>query len=447
MKIRTHFRLLTAGILAAPILFFIIQALLWRLQTLGRDIPIYEEIAPYFNESINPDEWERIAKFIQFRLKPDTDICVLRNDFTVIYSTLDGFIPGENIEPAKILKSITMGNPRYAYRFESPEWIPGGTAFVLTRLDRQSSRPTPQGLIILTFIIISAFVAVFALAMSFFIARSITRSVLFLEAATRRLAEGELDAAVKIKSSNNEITSLGGYLNRMRIALKEEEGRRSRFIMGITHDLKTPLALMKGYAEAIEDGLTGDPALLARSTHIISAKADQLEGMIDELIDFVRVDGGQWRRNLQPVRIAALLGAYIKPLKDDAELLNRRVETRIDIPDHIVIPLDERLTLRALENLISNALRYTGNNGLLRIEAALRNNRIIIEISDNGPGIDETDLPHIFEIFYRGSSSRREQGMGLGLAVVKGIADSHGWELSAESEKGKGSLFRIVIPL
>jgi signal transduction histidine kinase len=224
-----------------------------------KKMPIYEEITPYFDKTLDPDEWEDLATFV-LRTRPNTDIAVLRNDFMVIYSSFDDFIPGEPADKNNIMRLITAENFRYGYGFESAGWIRGETVFILVRLDREAQYPqTPVNFLLTTFIIISGFVALFALAMSLFIAKSITRSVLFLEAATRRLAAGELDVAVDIKGSN-EITSLTGSLNRMRIALKEEDNRRSRFIMGITHDLKTPLALIKGYAEAIEDGLTGDPA-------------------------------------------------------------------------------------------------------------------------------------------------------------------------------------------
>jgi signal transduction histidine kinase len=290
---------------------------------------------------------------------------------------------------------------------------------------------------------------IFVLVMSLIIARSITQSVLILEAATRRIASGELDLALEVKGSN-EITSLTASLNRMRLALKEDQQRRSRFIMGITHDLKTPLALIKGYAEAIEDGVADG----GRSLEIIATKVDQLEGMIDDLLDFVQVDSGEWRKNLSRVNLDSFLSIYTRRIRDDAALLNRRVEISIELPGELEVPMDERLAIRALENLTNNAIRYTAEDGLIKIFAYVKETdtfkkQAVIEVSDNGKGISEEDLPHVFETLYRGSNSRREQGMGLGLAVVKGVADSHGWQISVDSNSSgiQGSRFRIVIDL
>jgi signal transduction histidine kinase len=295
---------------------------------------------------------------------------------------------------------------------------------------------------IIIIIMLFLFPTVFAIIMSLVIARSITKSVMVLENATKRIAEGELDLAVDARGSN-EITSLTNSLNKMRNELKEEELRRYRFIMGITHDLKTPLTLIKGYAEAIEDGITEDTA---GSTGIIAAKADQLEGMINDLIDFVRMDTGEWRSQLKQVNITAFLRDTAKAMTADAELLRHQFLPDIALPEDLTVPMDERMVLRALENLVNNAIRYTPNDTIIHMSAARKDNVVLLTISDNGPGIDKEDLPHIFEMFYRGTSSRREQGMGLGLSVVKWVTDSHGWTIAVSSEPGKGTCFSITVP-
>jgi signal transduction histidine kinase len=293
---------------------------------------------------------------------------------------------------------------------------------------------------------------IFAIIMSLLIARSITRSVLVLENATRRIAEGELDVSIDVKGSN-EITSLTNSLNKMRNTLKEEEQRRYRFIMGVTHDLKTPLALIKAYTEAIEDGITEDPASHTSATEIISAKADQLEGMINELLEYVRMDSGEWRGQLQKVNITAFLQDAARAFAPDVELLHHEFRSEITLPANVFVSMDERLILRALENLVNNAIRYTPNGSVITLSAGLVEgkaaNTMRLTVRDNGPGIDRADLPHVFEMFYRGTASRREQGMGMGLAVVKWAVNSHGWSIAVSSDREgkKGTDFCIAIPI
>ena len=302
-----------------------------------------------------------------------------------------------------------------------------------------------HSILLITFIIL---LIVFAICTSIIITRTITRSVQVIEDTTRRIAEGELDLNVTINvKGNNEITSLAGSLNKMRNALKEKELSRSRFIMGISHDLKTPLALIRGYAEAIEDGVAEDLVSRSGATEIIIEKADQLEDMINNLINFVRMETGDWREQLHEINITVFLKSFTKTLKADVELLRHEFISDISLPDNLPVLMDEKLVQRALENLVNNAVRYSPNGSCIRLTAVLAGNAVELTISDNGPGIDKEALPHVFEMFYRGSSSRREQGMGLGLAVVKWVVDYHGWSISASSEKDQGASFIITIPL
>ncbi|MDR3302977.1 MAG: HAMP domain-containing histidine kinase [Treponema sp.] len=456
MKIKTQFHLLIAGLFLVPILSFTGQGLFLLQRDEGPRLPVYEEIAPLLNDSVDPKGWRQLAAFLR-RLRPNTEITIFRADLTVIFSSTDEFTQGEIASGDKIFSLIGSEDSRYSYTFESLRWFEHGEEgvwrlYVLQHIDRESERVASNNpMLIMARVMMTGIglAMLFAIVMAFIVARSITQSVSGLEKATRRIAAGELDLNVDVKGSN-EITSLNASLNHMRLALKENNQRRARFIMGITHDLKTPLALIKGYTEAIEDGIADDPESQKRSLGIIVSKVDQLEGMIDDLLNFVRLDSGEWRGKLKPVNLAAFLSAYAKRVVDDAELLRRTVESHINLPNDLCVPLDERLALRALENLVNNAIRYTRTNGHIALNAWVEvapNRRVIIEVRDNGPGIAEADLPHVFETFYRGTNSRREQGMGLGLAVVKGVADSHGWKLDIQNSISGGSVFRITIDI
>ena len=130
----------------------------------------------------------------------------------------------------------------------------------------------------------------------------------------------------------------------------------------------------------------------------------------------------------------------------------RNITTAINLRACIKIQVDKMLFSRALENIFSNALRYTKDGDSISITAeettdAKNNKKVVIAISDTGIGIEKDDLSHIFDLFYRGTNSRREQGMGIGLSVVKNIIDTHGWNIHVDSDRGIGTIFRIEIPV
>ncbi|GMO45692.1 MAG: hypothetical protein Pg6C_07690 [Treponemataceae bacterium] len=293
-------------------------------------------------------------------------------------------------------------------------------------------------------------VILFVIGMSVFILRSISRSITMLEDSARRIAEGEAEPAADIKGSN-EITSLTNALNKMKNALKEQERRRYLFIMGVTHDLKTPLALIKANVEAIEDGIAATPDEQNHLFRVVNNKVDELEGMINGLLDFVRMDSHEMMRNARPEKLLPFLVAFVSRVTLDAELLRRTVESDIDLPADLAVTMDSSLVQRALDNIVTNCFRYTPEGSRVFIAAEREGRAVKISISDNGSGIRENDLPYVFDLFYRGSASRGEQGMGMGLAVVKSIIDSHGWRVTATSGgAGRfahgGACFCITIP-
>ena len=444
MKIQTQFRLMIAGIIAIPVICIgsisIYSHFVWGQEQ--AKITAYGDTSAIL-EQIDVEDRKEISRFIA-GIQAVGTLAFFDKKFLVLYSTMPEFTTNTVAARETVFALITGEDRQYSYSFESPDWV-NFEGYVLIRRNSGRERSFPRPFLFPMIMLPGLFLLLiaFPISISLRIARSIIKSVMVLEDATRRVAGGELDVAVTIKGSN-EITSLTRSLNKMRNALREEELRRYRFIMGVTHDLKTPLALIKAYAEGIEDGITEDPATHTGALEIINAKVDQLEGMINDLLEFVRMDSGEWRGQLTPVDLGAFLRASAKAFSLDAELFHHEFRSNIALPGSIYVPLDERLVSRALENLVNNAIRYTPDGSWVSLSAALTGDAVVITVRDNGPGIDPADLPHIFEMFYRGTGSRREQGMGLGLAVVKWVADCHGWKISAEPDGG--ARFTIGIP-
>jgi signal transduction histidine kinase len=447
MKIQTQFHLLITGIIIVPFLSILSQILFFNSieKRAQAEIPVYDDVM--LGEYVSRQDWEAISRFIA-RIRVDANFTVFRDDLLVLYSTIPDFKTGAVGTKEEIFSLLSEENSEYGYAFESPGWLEG-SEYILIRRHLQD-RPRPPLFPIVSIIGLFVVLMVFSISMSLFIARSITKSVLVLEDATKRIAAGDLELTVDVRGSN-EITSLTASLNQMRSALKEEENRRGRFIMGVTHDLKTPLALIRGYTEALKDGVAGDPDSRINATDIIISKADQLEGMINDLLEFVRMDTGEWRSRLQEINLGEFLKSFAKRISLDAELFRHHTVIDIALPAALYIPLDERLTVRALENLVNNAIRYTPDGTTIRFGAAMVENAVHITISDNGPGISKDDLPHVFEAFYRGSSSRREEGLGLGLSIVKWVVSSHGWSIAVSSEQtiennARETCYTITIP-
>jgi signal transduction histidine kinase len=460
MKIRTQSVILIAGIAIMPVLVLSLVLVVIRLNFTAREASRFASLKTEMQDGRQPDDAAVIRHIIDSK-PANIDIAIGTPDGKVLFSTIAEMRPGmpfaeELIRAAKSASVAGAAGPAGATSAASdvpsdrmltfgftPPAPPGYS--VVASVPKSSILPSDvlQNYVLAGSLALAAILA-FAAVMCISIVRSITGSVLSLEAATRRVAAGELDEPITVEGSS-EMTSLAASLNSLREELKEDQARQSRFIMGISHDLKTPLALVKGYAEAIEEECDDGHESVLGYVDIIKAKADQLEGMIEDLIDFVRLDTGEWSAGLAEVPLAAFLRAFLRRVESDANLLARSARGSIEIGDDLRARMDERLFTRALENLVYNALRYAPEGGSVTLSAWMEGSNCLIRVSDDGPGIKAEDLPHIFEPFYRGSSSRREQGMGLGLSIVKTIIDSHGWAIVAESHDGQGAAFTIRV--
>lgn len=275
----------------------------------------------------------------------------------------------------------------------------------------------------------------------------ISNSVLRLKNATEKIINGDMDTPIdtaKRHSEAEEISSLTKNLEQMRISLKDAKDRRTRFIMGISHDLRTPVALIKGYSEAIADGIISGNEI-EKSSQLINSNAIRLEGMINDLINYVKLNQKDWMNKLEDTALLPVINEIASNMKLGSEVNNRIFELNMNIPEDTKLRLDKNLFTRALENLFSNALRYTSDGDTITLSTWIdKSGMVKISVKDTGSGIAKKDQEKVFELFYRGTNSRREKGMGIGLAVVKTIIETHGWYIDIKSEQGKGTEFIIT---
>lgn len=443
MKIKSQFHLLLAGIIIIPLILVIsILSQHYANSSERLILPGYDELVRNLDKELHLDakSWQFIQEKLS-RRSADLEYLIFDNNKNLVLTNI------QNFSNQDIFEFIYSTGKNYFYQIDTVYINEKDSFFVITRLPkarRLSFDKFKNPFFILAIILIT--LLIFCSIMVFLITRSITKSVTLLDDCTKRMASGDLDVEIEAKGSN-EIVSLTDSLNKMRLALREEEIRRSRFIMGLSHDLRTPIALIKGYAEAISDGMVDDSTMREKSVEIIINKADQLNERIDELIDFVKLNTNEWRQSLQSKNLKKVLNEFCKRLPMDAQLLNRTVEIDINLPDDFTVHMDESLFLRTLENLTNNAFRYTNDNGCVKIKSFIdeKTKFAVIIIKDDGQGINKKDLPFIFDTLYRGTNSRREDGKGLGLSIVKTVVDSHGWKLDVNTQVGKGSEFVLQL--
>ena len=373
-------------------------------------------------------------------------------DRKIIYSTMPDIKVGTYMDRNEIWNYASETSDKYFYQFSRLKSYDSNILLV-TRLSIHRINSTPQTSLYLRILLLIITIAIISLILITAISRSIFHGLSTIQTSSSQLAEGKLDSPITNNSNpqeKNEFICILKSLETMRQELQEMQERKNHFIMGISHDLRTPVAVIKGYSEAIQDDVITEKEDIKKSIELIEQKATQLEGMIDTLINFMKLNSKEIKENLVKDSITKIINDFGKYAQITGTLFKRNVTVNISINEDIQVPLNIQLVQRSFENIFSNAIRYTRENDSIDISAYAKKtnnkNYLFLKIKDSGYGIDKKDMDYIFDLFYRGTTSRQEEGMGIGLAVVKNIMDTHGWEISVESQKGKGSCFTIKIP-
>ena len=447
MKLRTQFVVLVGGIIAMPFLVSAFMLLVQLSMSRGREpLPNYEQIRAWVALHLPAVVRSNDPSALMDSRPAGLDVILLDRDEQVTASTIPELPRGTSAAGAALWAYMSANAERFHFQVDSAT-VRGGEGLVILKLPRMRPEVARvRSLMVRVVMYTSILLLVFSSLMSYLIVRSLNGSIQSLEAATRRIAGGDLDFQLPVKG-NDSISSLTRSFDSMRLALKEEYARRARFIMGVSHDLRTPLTLIRGYVEAIADGFASEPESQKKYLSIILDKTRNLESMVGELIEFVRMETGQWRMTHREVPARTLLMDLARRFSEDALILKREFGWSIDLPEGATIRMDAGLFTRALENLVGNAIRYTAPSGRITLEARAEDGNVLLSITDTGIGIPEEDLQRIYDPFYRGTNSRREQGFGLGLATVKSIIESHGWAITVSSHVGSGTVFTIRMPL
>jgi len=282
-----------------------------------------------------------------------------------------------------------------------------------------------------------------AVLMGVFLARRLVRPIRRLTNASQSMARGDLEQQVPV-TSQDELGQLTEAFNRMSADLLKADQQRKRLTADITHDLSTPLQILSGYIEMLENG---EVTLTPERVEIIKTEIEHLRRLVGDLTILTQVETGNLDMLLEPVRPAALLEKVYQAYQPIAQRAGvELVLEGANVPAEILV--DEGRMLQVLKNLLENALRYTPQGGQITLSAETYE-QVQLRVSDNGAGIPEEDLPYVFERFYRADKARGANSgkMGLGLAICKALVTAMGGTITAESAgRGQGTTMVIRFP-
>jgi two-component system phosphate regulon sensor histidine kinase PhoR len=231
--------------------------------------------------------------------------------------------------------------------------------------------------------------------------------------------------------------------------IRNLEARQRELLANVSHEFRTPLAIINGYVETLMDGALADPEMAQRSLKAMHKNSRRLALLIDDLLTMSRLEERARLLEFQPTNLHELLGHVLEHLEPN--ITERGAKVIVDWPDDAAYAeADARRIEQVYSNLLGNALRYgEAENLSVRVSARRHENDICIAFVDNGPGIPLSDQAHIFERFYRvyKDRSRDAGGTGLGLSIVKNIVEAHGGRVSVESTPGSGATFRVCLPV
>lgn len=414
---------------------------------------------------------ELLAVFARTRNVHTLQVRVSADGTRVVYDSAGNYQAGDAVKlqsdaykNRQLQKVLSRGSEQFFGRFRDPsggEWLYGGVMFGRPRpLDRQHhgdlwllAEPRPTVSLQETLAVFGNALAppllqagvvgiLFALLLAALISRTIAQPLQRLARAATDVAGGDYSVNVPV-SGPAEVRTLAESFNRMTSEVLTANTAQRDFLGNVSHDLKTPLTSIQGYAQAIIDGAADEPEAAAQT---IFEEASRLNRMVVELTDLERLQAGKLSMKNDLLRMERLSEGVAQSLIVVAEQKNLRLESSAQ-PAPLVIGDGDRLA-QVLVNLISNALKFTPPGGTVHVATEAAPDGVFVLIQDTGIGIPPEDLARVFERFYQVDKARGPQrGTGLGLAIAKEIVEAHGGRITVESRgRGQGTVFRVWLP-
>lgn len=273
------------------------------------------------------------------------------------------------------------------------------------------------------------------------LSRSVTEPVIELTEATKKIAQGDFDVSLKNNYSEDEFEQLSENFNLMVSELKSNEYLRKNFVSNVSHEFKTPVAVISGYIKLIDDP-SSTPEERSEYCKIIENECEKLTTLSKNLLSLSRLENQSIPTARELFRLDEQLRQCI--IRLEPKWSKKSIDFNIDT-DRIFIRGSESLMMQVWTNLIDNAIKFSNNNGIITVTAHETDSYIIVTVEDRGIGMTEEVRDRVFERFFQGDTSHKEQGNGLGLSIVKSIVEKSGGTISVESTLGRGSKFTVKL--
>lgn len=291
---------------------------------------------------------------------------------------------------------------------------------------------------------IALLMGVFAVAGAWLFSRWFTRPLTELSAAARRMAQGDYSVRVT-PHGRDEVGRLAEDFNQMADEVAAASQMQRDLLANVSHDLRTPLTLIKGYAETVRDITGEDAARRTEQLNIIVDETDRLSALVNSVLELSKVSSGAEKPQPVAFDLAQLCEEVAERYEAVCAQNGSRLQLELDGPCPVYA--DPAMLERVLHNLLGNAMHHLGEDGVFLLRAKrCEGGAVRVEVEDHGPGIPQEELPHLFDRYYRSRSDAGRAGTGLGLSICQAILRGHGSRFGVQSELGKGSVFWFELP-
>lgn len=338
----------------------------------------------------------------------------------------------ELINPAfnnqTLVKVIKLENNTYAFINTSIDPIDGTVDILQNQL-----------------IIVTIVVLILSFIIAYFISKHISSPIVKINKAAKELADGNYNVVFDVEENISELNELSNTLNYARDELSKTEELRRDLMANVSHDLKTPLTMIKAYAEMSRDLHANNKKKREENMNIIINEVDRLELLVNDILDLSKMQGELDTICYSSFDLALMIKDIIKRYSIFKETENYNFI--YNGPDHIIVKADKKKLEQVIYNLVNNAINYTGQDKKVIINIIDNKDTILVEIIDTGRGIKDDEIPYIWDRYYKNKKKHRRNlvGTGLGLSIVKNILKLHGYKYGVKSIKGKGSTFYFEI--